>query len=97
MDRHALAPFAPVRVKIGRPNLIGIVQSARAAIARRRNAALERRHHLDLLALDDRMLADIGVERWEVELELHSRWHGDRHLERALTGLCGGLSRSTRT
>ena len=83
MAPHALAYFAPLRVTVALPSLTGFVQSSLAALSRRRNAAIERRHKLNLLALDDRMLADIGVDRWEVELVLHSRWHGDRHLERS--------------
>jgi uncharacterized protein YjiS (DUF1127 family) len=84
MAQHALAHFVPVRARAPWLHLAKVFQDAIAAVARRRIAAIRRRHSMDLLALDDHMLADIGVDRWEVELVLQSRWHVDRRLRRGI-------------
>jgi hypothetical protein len=89
MAPHALADGAPRRARIGIA-FTRIAERVLASITGRRNGAVAGRRNLDLLALDDRMLADIGIDRWEIEHELHSRWHGDQHLERALNGSRSG-------
>jgi uncharacterized protein YjiS (DUF1127 family) len=83
MAVQALAHLAPVRARAPRLHLSKIFQSAIAAIARRHIAAIHRRHSLDLLALDDHMLEDIGVDRWEVQRMLQSRQHVDPRRGRA--------------
>jgi uncharacterized protein YjiS (DUF1127 family) len=82
MAQHVLAHFVSVGARAPRLHLVKVFQGAIAAIARRRIAAIHRRHSRDLLALDDHMLADIGVDRWEVERVLQPRWHVDRRLRR---------------
>jgi len=89
MAPQALAHFVPVRARAPRLHLSEIFQSVIAAIARRRMAAIRRRHSLDLLALDDHMLEDIGVDRWEVRRMLHSRWHVDGRCGIAQAGARG--------